>query len=131
MQFKRVVLDLLPVFLDNELLLLDPCQQAAGALAVFLHFLIGQQGAAAGFFLAPAFLLRVHTGEDRAPARRCPAGGSGLPGVRRTRSAIPAELARCARTAHVSTLLTHAAPDVIMYIQGLYSGGGHEGDGEE
>lgn len=63
-QFERVVLDLLPVFLHNELLLFDPRQQAVGMLAVFLHFLFGQLPAAVFLFPAPSFLVRVPIAED-------------------------------------------------------------------
>jgi hypothetical protein len=111
MQFERVVLDLLPVFLDNELVLLDPRQQAVGAMAVFLQVLFGQQPVAVFLFLALPFFLRVHFSEDhqmeagsagefkRQPVY-CLAGGSGRPGAQRIRSAIPGGIAPSGRVSN-------------------------------
>src|SRR5580658_960437 len=53
-----IVIDLLPAFLDDPLLFLDPRQQAVAALADFEHgLLVGQPCLAALFFLAPALFF--------------------------------------------------------------------------
>src|SRR5215469_6939721 len=82
-----------------------------------------------GLVSIPVKLFRAAR-RARSPALRPPTRTRGDVADRAHQHARP-RTEQALQTSHVSTLLTRVGSDVIMYIQGLYKGEGHESDGKE